>query len=52
MKTKNYLLTLFALSLASCTVYQVPVNEFAQQIENSHIEKRKIKVGSGGLVSW
>lgn len=52
MKTKNYLLALFALSLASCTVYQVPVNEFAQQIENSHIEKRKIEVGSGGLVSW
>jgi hypothetical protein len=52
MKIKMYLLALSVLPFAACTVYQVPVDKFAEQIENSHIEKRKIEVGSGGIVSW
>lgn len=47
-----YLSAFLVLSLASCAVYRIPVNEFGQQIENSRIEKRKIEVGSGGIVSW
>ena len=52
MKIKMYLLALSVLPFAACTVYQVPVDKFAEQIENCHIEKRKIEVGSGGIVSW
>lgn len=52
MKIKMYFGILSVLPFAACTVYQVPVDKFAEQIENSHIEKRKIEVGSGGIVSW
>ena len=52
MKTKRNFLALLMLPLVSCTVYNIPVNEFAQQIENSHIEKRNVEVGSGGITTW
>ena len=52
MKIKMYFGILSVLPFAACTVYQVPVDKFAEQIENSHIEKRKIEVGSAGCQQW
>lgn len=33
MKIRRNLLVVMALPLVSCTVYNIPVNEFVQQIE-------------------
>lgn len=51
MKIKSYLLVLSILALTGCKVYNIPVNEFTQQIKNSHIEKKNVTIPGGGLMS-